>query len=99
MNSNAATDNELDCRPQVAVDSAGNWIAMWCRYSGDIATTDIYFSHSTDLGATWTDLAPLNGDAAGDSLGDYHPQFTVDLAGNWIAVWTDFVESDLSQIG
>jgi len=99
LNSNASTDYELDCRPQVAVDSAGNWIAIWCRYSGSYYDADVYFSHSTDLGATWSDLAPLNDDAGSDSLGDHHPQFTVDLTRNWIAVWTDFVESDLSQIG
>ena len=99
LNSNASTDPELDCQPQVAVDSAGNWIAIWCRYSGYYYDADVYFSHSTDLGVTWSDLAPLNGDAASDSLGDHHPQFDVDLTGNWIAVWTDFVESDLSQIG
>ncbi len=98
LNSNASTDQELDCRPQVAVDSAGNWIAIWNRYSGSNYDADVYFTHSTDLGVTWSDLAPLNGDADSDSLGDHHPQFAVDLTGTWIAMWTDFVESDLSQI-
>ncbi|MCB9849201.1 MAG: exo-alpha-sialidase [Phycisphaerales bacterium] len=91
LNSNAATDNGYDDEPQLTTDGAGNWIAVWDSYD-DLGGTigndrDILYARSTDNGATWSTVAPLNTNAATDSGGDEFPQLTTDGAGNWIALW------------
>ncbi|UCE61921.1 MAG: exo-alpha-sialidase, partial [Phycisphaerales bacterium] len=61
---------------------------------GTIGTDpDILFSHSTDNGASWTPVAPLNTNAASDSGEDGYAQLTTDGQGNWLAVW--YSEDDL----
>jgi len=93
LNNNAATDSGNDFDPQVTTDGAGNWVAVWYSYDdlgGTIGTdADILVARSVDNGATWTDPAPLNNNAATDS-GDNHPQVTTDGAGNWAAVWDSY---------
>ncbi len=90
LNTNASTDAMIDEYPQLTTDSAGNWIAVWQSadiIDGSVTDRDIFFSHSTDNGQTWTDPAPLNSNAANDSGNDRYPQLTTNSAGNWIAVW------------
>ncbi len=91
LNTNAASDSGSDMQPQLTTDGQGNWVAVWDSYDdlgGTIGTDfDILFSRSTDAGATWTDPAPLNTNAASDSGVDGQPQLTTDGAGNWLAVW------------
>ena len=50
---------------------------------------DILFALSSDDGATWSDAAPLNSNAASDGSfsWDLSPQLTTDGSGNWVAVW------------
>ncbi len=91
LNANAETDGGVDRSPQVATDGQGLWIAVW--YSGDdLGGTigidrDILVARSTDNGATWSDPAPLNTNAASDAGDDKEPQLTTDGAGRWVAVW------------
>ncbi|MBI4557822.1 MAG: carboxypeptidase regulatory-like domain-containing protein [Candidatus Hydrogenedentes bacterium] len=91
LSTNAATDSGLDYRPEVTTDKAGNWVAVWWSndsLGGTIGTDDdILVARSTDNGATWTNPAPLNTNAATDSWADGDPQVTTDGAGNWVAVW------------
>jgi hypothetical protein len=80
-----------DYYPQVTTDGAGNWVAVW-QSDGDPDGTigwdwDILVSRSADAGATWTDPAALNTNAASDSGWDEYPQVTTDGVGNWVAVW------------
>jgi hypothetical protein len=92
LNTNAATDEGSDERPQLATDGAGNWVAVW--YSNDslgetIGTDyDILVSCSTDAGVTWTAPAALNSNASSDSGIDQRPQIATDVAGNWMVVWS-----------
>ncbi len=91
LNTNAESDGGVDGSPQITTDGQGLWIAVW--YSGnDLGGTigidrDILVARSTDNGATWSDPAPLNTNAASDVGDDKEPQLTVDAGGNWLAVW------------
>jgi Neuraminidase (sialidase) len=90
-------DFKGDWWPQVATDGAGNWVAVWqaedcdafdtCGQNVPVEDHDILVARSTDDGATWTDPAALNSNAATDSAFDAVPQVATDGAGNWVAVW------------
>jgi subtilisin-like proprotein convertase family protein len=98
LNTNATSDSEEDNLPQVTTDGT-TWVAVWRSdnsLDGTIgADWDILMASSTDAGATWTDPAPLNLNAATDSGGDASPvggppvgpQLATDRAGDWVAVW------------
>jgi hypothetical protein len=91
LNTNAATDSGWDEYPQVTTDGGGNWLAVWHSYDSLGGTIDndgdILVARSTDNGATWTSVAPLNTNAATDWGRDELPQVTTDGRGNWVAVW------------
>jgi len=92
LNSNAATESSVDCKPWVAYDGAGTWVTAW-RSNDDLGSTigwddDILFARSTDGGQTWTDVAPLNTDAATDLGDDSFPWLGTDGFGNFVAVWS-----------
>jgi Neuraminidase (sialidase) len=99
LNTNAASDLGDDYAmlppgPQVTTDELGSWVAVW--HSDDSlggtlsAYRDIFFSRSSDAGATWAAPAALNSNAATDSGNDNIPQLTTDGAGNWVAVWDSY---------
>ena len=94
LNTNAATDFGNDGSPQVATDSADNWVAVWDSdddLGGTIGTdNDILVARSTDNGEHWTDPEPLNTNAATDSGHDHYPQVTTDGGGHWVAVWQSY---------
>jgi subtilisin-like proprotein convertase family protein len=87
----AATDTGSEDSPILRTDSAGTWIAVWQSESNIGGTLgddwDILFSRSTDNGQTWSDAAPLNGNAASDTGDDSSVAIATDSAGNWIATW------------
>ena len=91
LNSNAAADSGWDMIPQIAADSAGNWVAVWSSSDNPGGTIgddwDILTARSTDCGATWTAPVSLGSAAASDSGDDWAPQITLDSEGNWGAVW------------
>ena len=91
LNTSAGTDSGGDYYPQLTTDGAGNWVAVWHSFEdlgGAVGSDyDILVARSIDNGASWSDPAPLNTNAATDSGDDYYPQLTTDGAGNWVAVW------------
>ncbi len=92
LNANAAGDTGVDSRPQIATDGDGNWVAVWHStepmIGGGIGMDDdIIVARSTDNGATWTDPAALNTNAAGDTGSDMLPHLATDAQGNWLTVW------------
>lgn len=86
------SDTGADSEVHLTTDNAGRWVAVWSSsdsLGGTLGTTDtnIFVARSIDDGATWTDPAALNSNAASDSGYDYEPHVTTDGAGNWITVW------------
>lgn len=95
VNSDEGAVNEvLDVNVELATDGNGNWIAVWERFNGSTDPTgldsDIFVARSSDLGATWTPLEPLNAHALTDGPGDFDviPHISTDGAGNWVVAWT-----------
>jgi Neuraminidase (sialidase) len=96
LNTNAASDEFDDERPQLTTDGAGTWVAVWeywgpGRRPGQIEL-DIRVSRSTDGGATWNSPVALNTNAASDAGDDRAPQLTyglVEVGGQptWVATW------------
>lgn len=78
--------------PSIVTDRAGTWIVAWGSrdtLGGTIGNdADVFYSVSTDNGATWTPGALLNSNAATDDGNDERPRLATDEAGNWMAVWT-----------
>ncbi|UCE60007.1 MAG: exo-alpha-sialidase [Phycisphaerales bacterium] len=92
LNNNAASDDlAWDYAPRLTTDGQGTWLAVWRYVDGNGETLgddhDILFSLSTDIGASWTDPAPLNTNAAFDSGHDYVSQPAADGQGNWLVLW------------
>jgi len=91
VNSDAATDTQEDGAVQIATDGAGHWVAVWIadKAAGpSLSERDVFVARSSDNGATWTDIAPLNTNAPGDFGSDTDPSIATDRAGNWVVVWT-----------
>lgn len=93
LNTNAATDSGDDRIPDLAFDGNGTWHAVW--HSNDSLGSligddfDVLIAHSFDAGASWTDPAPLNTNAASDDRDDYRPHVATDRKGHCVAVWGD----------
>ena len=95
LNTNAATDSGGDDWPELTTDGGGHWVAVWEStedLDGIDTDMDILVSRSTNDGASWTDPAALNTNAATDSGRDLGPQVTTDDAGHWVAVWAGVSE-------
>ena len=73
--------------PDVAVDAAGDTVAVWSRYNG---THDIVQSASRPAGGTWS--APVDLSVAGRNATE--PQVALDGAGNAVAVWSRYDGAD-----
>jgi hypothetical protein len=86
LNSDASTDVEYDARPQIATDTAGNWIAVWNSSNGG-TDSDVMFARSTDNGLSWSPAAPLQSNAWTDDASDAYPEVATDGAGRWVVVW------------
>src|SRR5262245_45264368 len=83
LNSDAATDTQEDGAAQIATDGAGHWVAVWVankRVGSNLSERDLFVARSSDDGATWTDIAPLNTNAAVDTGNDIDPSIATDRA-------------------
>ncbi len=78
----------------LATDGLGNWVLVCAGTIG--GDSDIFFSVSADDGATWSDLAPLNSNAATDTGGDGRVEIVYGQD-TWIAAWQS--SDDLSGLG
>jgi len=67
---------------QVAVDAAGNVFVVW---ENDTLNLGIFFSRSTDGGATFSAPVALST----NTLGSFSPQLAIGLSGNLNVVWED----------
>ncbi len=87
LNSDATTDTTGDNTPSIATDGAGLWVAVWHKKVTEEGDYDIYTSHSTDNGETWSPLSLLHDDMADDAGYDGSPSITTDNNGHWVVVW------------
>ena len=90
LNTNGTSDSGADRFAHLAMDSAGNWVAVWHsneNMSSAGTDTDIFVSSSADSGESWSAPALLNNNASSDSGADTDPQLSTDGLGNWVAVW------------
>jgi hypothetical protein len=93
LNSTSGITTLSDVDPVIATDGNGKYMAVWhgedSSNNGNGTDADIYFSTSSDAGATWSAADTLNSNAATDASID--DDVSVDIAtdgdGTWIAVW------------
>jgi hypothetical protein len=98
LNSNAESDSGSDSYTNVATDSAGNWIAVWCSnddLNGTIGTDyDILVSRSSDNGDTWTAPVLLYPHIDSEGRSDGGQQIETDCMGTWIVIWKSLFNSN-----
>ncbi|MFN2425638.1 MAG: sialidase family protein [Candidatus Binatia bacterium] len=91
LNSEAAHDFGDDDTPELAVDSAGNWVAVWTswdrRGAARGADADLLMAMSRDNGASWSRSLILNTNAKDDHGEDTTPSLATDGSGLWITAW------------
>src|SRR5579863_3167671 len=88
---NLSNDSADSGSPQIAVDTAGDIYAVW---EHDSLNLGVFFSRSTDGGATFSTPAVLSVSA----LGSFSPQIALGPNGSISVVWEDDVSltSDIS---
>ncbi len=72
----------------------GAWVVIWDPPVSYYNSATV-FSRSTDNGATWSALAPVD-NTPGESFYDWGLNVTTDGAGNWVATW---IAHDISDNG
>jgi hypothetical protein len=93
VNSNAATNNEDNIEPALAAAGPGNWVATWTSnedLNGTGGDFEVFYATSSNGGANWSLMQPLNTNATSDSGVDHQPFIASDGAGNCVAVWTSY---------
>ncbi len=92
LNREAAEDSGDEDTPELAVDSAGNWVAVWTswdrRGAARGADADLMVAMSRDNGASWTPSFILNTNAKNDHGEDIAPSLATDGSGLWITAWS-----------
>ena len=71
--------------PEVAMDAAGNTLAIWTRYDG---TNGIIQAAERPVGGSWGPAQDLS--ASGRTA--VEPQLAIDPAGNALAIWRRYVD-------
>lgn len=93
LNTSMETDTGVqDFTPSIATDGEGNWIVVWQSGAsagmGDGSDSDIFFAKSTNIGVSWSAMAPLNSNALTDGTNDdFTPDVKSDGADTWVCVW------------
>jgi hypothetical protein len=84
------TDDTGDAsRPDVAMDAAGNALAIWRQHDG---TRNRVWARRYVVGMGWVTAAPIDHD---NVLGASVPRVRMDSAGNATAIWLQYVGSYL----
>src|SRR2546426_5548687 len=79
--------------PLIAVDSSGNINVVWDGRVGSLGNVDIFFSRSSDGGATFSTPKDLSNNLAFSS----QPQIALDSSGNITLVWAGQVDIFFSR--
>jgi len=94
LNSNDANSVGLKEYPEIITDNKGSWLAAW---SETVESTlfrgmhrKIFYSISTDLGATWSPQQAAGNPACQDAVynyGTFQPMIVFDGSGRWLLAW------------
>ncbi len=94
LNTNAAVDSGFDEQPDIATDGFGHWVVAWTSTDtlgqGLGTDADILVARSIDLGAHWSNPAPLNTNATSDAGADLQVSIATDSRGHWLAAWASY---------
>ncbi|HUT66697.1 MAG TPA: sialidase family protein [Spirochaetota bacterium] len=97
LDSNATSGTGEDRLPSVMTDGSGTWVTVWRSmeiFNDSGIDRDIFFSRSTDNGASWS-ASQVLGSANTDS--DERPVVMTDGNGTWVTAW--FSNEDLDGAG
>jgi Neuraminidase (sialidase) len=97
IDSQATAGGGGERHPAVMTDGKGTWVVVWRStedFNGAGADEDIFFSRSTDNGATWSASQPLN---SSNTNSDNFPSVMTDGKGTWVVAW--FSNEDLGGAG
>ncbi len=89
----ASSDAGADSEPTLGKGAGAVWVAVWTSQDtlgGTVgADHDIFFSRSTDNGATWSNPGTANSNAASDGGTDVdtQPVMATDGSGRWVLAW------------
>jgi len=93
VNSNAGGDSGDDYTPVIVADERGHFVVAWYSFDsldGQIGgDADVLMAYTSDRGADWSSVAPLNLDAWSDVLqGDQFVALATDRQGHFVGAWT-----------
>jgi Neuraminidase (sialidase) len=90
LDSNAVSGTGYDEIPAVMTDGNGTWVTVWTsseNFNGAGTDQDIFFSRSTDNGATWSTSQLIDSQAILGAGRERHPAVMTDGKGTWVTVW------------
>jgi len=74
--------------PQIVIDSTGNALAVWWQEAAPYSVIQSNRYTANPTGGFWNVTRPVLSDNSGSAIG---PQVAIDLAGNALAVWQQYV--------
>ena len=82
----------------LAAAPGGRFVSVWASNGvGSGADWDHFHATSSDGGATWSGVGPLNMDAASDSRTDMVPRIVAGPNGTFVTIWPVFARQDPSM--
>ena len=78
-------------QPEVVTDGAGTWVVVWWGTGPSGGDNDIWYSRSTDNGATWSPAATLHPYFAVDSARDTSSTLISLEHGVWLVAWSSYL--------
>lgn len=78
-----ASPSNAQVNPKIAVDSAGNAVAVWTEFDG---TNFMLQGATLPFGKSWSRAETISNPTSGSFI----PSIAIDFAGNAIAVWSQF---------
>ena len=70
--------------PRLAMDGAGNAMAVWSEFDGDTNLLDVWSNRLEEGATTWSAARRIDSELKGDAQ---RPHISMDAAGNAVVVW------------